>query len=96
MILNIAVIIQKYSSFLSGQAVKEVTYASVIYKPHESKGSFVKCWQYMCDPLLNVTSSYILSVSLVLVHDNNIDGSTEDSVHVISDTVLYSTVKRGH
>lgn len=99
MTLNIAVVIQKYSSFLSGKAVEEVTYTSVIHKSHnshESNGNFVKWWQYMCDSLLNVTPSYILSVSLVLVDDNNIDGSTEGSVHVISDTVLYSTVKREH
>lgn len=36
---------------------------------------------------------YFLSLSLDLVHDNLINGSTEDSGHVSSDTVLYATVK---
>ncbi len=40
-----AVIIWKYSSFLSDQTVEEVTYASVIHRSHisnESNGNLVK------------------------------------------------------
>lgn len=36
---------------------------------------------------------YFLSLSLDIVHDNLVNGSTEDSGHVSSDTVLYATVK---